>query len=69
MPIRPTPNQHPNRKIWLNNVGAWLRPAFVHLGAGLPDWLRIAIAFPSIRPDVRLVQSRLSQGCYRTEST
>ncbi len=47
MPIRPTPNQHPNRESWLNDVAARLRPAFVQLGAPLPDRLRIAIGFPS----------------------
>ncbi|MCB8883959.1 hypothetical protein ACELLULO517_27200 [Acidisoma cellulosilytica] len=41
------PNQHPNRESWLNDVASRLRPAFVQLGAPLPDRLRIAIGFPS----------------------
>lgn len=43
----PRPNQHPNRESWLNDVAGRLRPAFVQLGAPLPERLRIAIGFPS----------------------
>jgi hypothetical protein len=43
----PRPNQHPNRESWLNDVARRIRPAFVQLGAPLPERLRIAIGFPS----------------------